>query len=320
MGTRSFTRLALATAAALGALALGSPAHVGAQNPVFRSGIDMVPLTVTVTDTAGKYVSGLTGGDFTIFEDGVPQSLSFFAIDHVPLDVAFVLDTSSSMRSELSLIKLAARGLVRRLRGTDRGAVVDVKNVTRMPQPFTTELAQVESAIDSLSSSGGTALYDGLYVVLKAFDVERRRNHEVRRQVLVLLSDGLDTRSRLAFDDVMELAQRTGVMVYVIQLKCDEMIWPRANLDGSALQAAYAMRRLANAAGGRIFQPASVRELSPIYDAIAHELSSQYELGYIPVRSGGDGAFRRVMVRVPPQTNASARTRSGYYASRGSRP
>jgi Ca-activated chloride channel homolog len=320
MGTSSFSCLARSIAVALSAFTLCSPVHIDAQHAAFRSGIDLVPLTVTVTDPAGKYVAGLTGGDFAVYEDGVPQPLSFFASDHVPLDVAFVLDTSSSIRPELPLVQRAARGLVRRLGDTDRAAVVDVKNSARIPQPLTTQLDRVELAIRSLSSSGTTALYDGLYVVLKEFDAERRRNHSVRRQVLVLLSDGFDTTSRLAFDDVMELTRRTGVIVYVILLKCDDVIWPRARLDGSAQQAEHAMRRLANEAGGRMFQPASARDLPGIYDAIAHELSNQYELGYIPVKSGRDGAFRRVTVRVPPQANASARTRSGYYASRAARP
>src|SRR5262245_65221211 len=88
-------------AVALTALAVRGPVRVDAQGGPIKSGVDMVPLTVTVTDTKGKYVSGLTGDDFTVFEDGVQQSLSFFAREDVPVDVALVLDTSSSMRGDL---------------------------------------------------------------------------------------------------------------------------------------------------------------------------------------------------------------------------
>jgi VWFA-related protein len=115
----------------VGALALGDPADVAAQTSVFRSGVDIVPLTVTVTDAAGQYVTGLTGADFAVFEDGVPQSLSFFSSGEVPVDVMFVLDTGSSMSADMSLVRDSAHGLVRALREGGRGAVVAVNNVSR---------------------------------------------------------------------------------------------------------------------------------------------------------------------------------------------
>ena len=93
------------------------PAHAHRRaEPNFKSGVAMVPLTVTVTDTTGKHVTGLTGNDFTVFEDGVEQPLSFFACDEVPVDVALVVDTSGSMRADLPLVQSAAIGLVRKLR------------------------------------------------------------------------------------------------------------------------------------------------------------------------------------------------------------
>jgi Ca-activated chloride channel family protein len=303
--------------AAAGALALCSPAPVGAQTATFKSGVDMVPLTVTVTDTSGKYVTGLTGRDFTVIEDGVEQPVSFFACGDVPVDVALVLDTSASMRADLPIVQSAASGLVRTLRPSDRGAVVEVKDTPGMPQPFTSDRALIERSIRALKTSGATALYDGLYVALKEFERERRAAVQVRRQVLVLLSDGLDTKSRLAFEDVLDLERRVGVNIYVIALRDgDEASLPRAMRESSTMEAEFTMGAVSRESGGRTFFPRSARELPGIYAAIAQELASQYDLAYSPVRPGGGGAFRRVAVRVPPQTNASARTRSGYYAPR----
>jgi Ca-activated chloride channel family protein len=276
----------------------------------------MVPLTVTVADTRGKYIAGLRADDFTVFEDGVQQSLSFFACDEVPVDVALVVDTSSSMHDDLPLVQAAAIGLVRKLRPIDRGAVVEVKDAAGIPQPFTNDPGQVEAAIRRLSTSGSTALYDGLYVVLKEFERERRTSADVRRQALVLLSDGLDNKSHVSFDNVMDFARRADVSIYVIALRGDAALVPRSQLDGTLLHAAYAMGTVARESGGRTFFPKSARELTGIYSAIAEEFVNQYQLGYVPTRPGGDGAFRRVMVRVAPQTNALARTRSGYYAVR----
>ena len=301
---------------ALGALALLSTVRLNAQNKPFKSGIEMVPLTVTVTDASGKYVTGLADSDFTVVEDGVQQPLSFFASDHVPLDVALVLDTSSSMRADLPLVKSAATGLVHSLRETDRGAVIEVKQTAGIPQAFTSDRAQIEGAIRALSASGSTALFDGLYVVLKEFERQRQINQEVRRQVLVLLSDGMDTQSRLGFEDVMDAARHAGVNIYVIALTGKAARVPRAERDSESLKAEYNMGAVARESGGRTFFPKSARELPAIYSSIAQELASQYELGYVPVRPGGDGAFRRVMVRLAPGANALARTRSGYYAQR----
>ena len=172
----------------------------------------------------------------------------------------------------------------------------------------------IERAIRSLSASGETALYDGLYVVLKEFERERRVSTEVRRQALVLLSDGLDNRSRLAFDDVLDYARRVAVNIYVIALRGALAQVPRNEQDAAVLRADYALNTVTRESGGRLFFPKMARDLSGIYTAIAQELFSQYELGYMPVRSVSDGGFRRVAVRVRPETNALARTRSGYYA------
>jgi len=310
-------RTASVLAVTLTALALRGPARVDAQSATIRSGIDMVPLTVTVTDPSGRHVTGLTGNDFTVLEDGVEQPLSFFASVEIPVDVALVLDTSGSMTADLPAVRSAATGLVRTLRAVDRGAVVEVKQSAGISQPFTSDVSRIEQAIRGLSTSGNSAIYDGIYVMLREFERERRTNVQVRRQALVLLSDGLDNRSRLSFEDVMDVARRAGVNIYVIALRGDVALKPRASRDGSTLQAEYTMGTVARESGGRTFFPKSARELPEIYTAIAHELANQYELGYTPARPG-DGAFRRVMVRVPPQTNACARTRSGYYAPRAS--
>jgi Ca-activated chloride channel family protein len=313
MAGQTFTRLALA--AALGTLAVGNPARAGAQQSTFKSGVEMVPLTVTVTDAKGKHVAGLTGGDFTVLEDGVAQPLSFFATAEVPVDVALVIDASSSMSGDLPLVQKAACGLVRTLRASDRGAVVEVKDAVRIPQPLTSDHGQIETTIRALRPSGNTALYDGLYVMLKEFDRGRRANREVRRQALVLLSDGLDNTSHLLFEDVMELARRVGVNIYVIALRGESARLPRAEQDDGVLHAEYAMKTVARETGGRAFFPRTSSELPAIYDTIALEIASQYELGYVPARPDTNGAFRRVAVRMAPATAALARTRSGYYAS-----
>lgn len=304
------------------ALMVAGSADSKAQDSTFKSGVEMVPLTVTVTDGAGNYVSGLSQRDFAVFEDGVLQPLSFFASGSVPVDVAFVIDTSSSMSTDLMLVQRAAKGLVRALREGDRGAVVSVNSVIDMPQRLTTDHAAVAAAIDGLRTSGATALYDGVYIALKEFAREQRDRTSVRRRVLVLLSDGVDNVSHVAADEVTELAKRVDVSVYVIASKGPTPVPTAASRDPKLQRAAFTMRQLAQDAGGRIFFPTVADDLPAIYQAIAQELTSQYDLGYVPAQSTGDGKFRRVSVRVLPPTSAVARTRSGYYSTRvaGLRP
>jgi Ca-activated chloride channel family protein len=295
------------------ALIFGARTDGAAQGFVYKSGVDTVSVTVTVMNGAGDYVTGLTGRDFAVFEDGAPQAVSFFASDRVPVDVALVLDTSASMAADMALVRKAAGGLIGALRDGDRAAVVAVSSTTSMPQGFTTDHDLVVSAIRALPAGGSTALYDGLYVALKEFARERRRHAEVRRQVLVLLSDGLDNASHIDVDDVTSLAKHLGVGIYVVTLGTKTPVsgglW-----EADQRRATYTMRAFAQDAGGRIFFPTAATELPAIYDAISRELANQYELGYVPAKPGGDGAFRRIAVRILPPSSGVARSRSGYYA------
>jgi len=292
-------------------LALGATVHVQAQ--VFKSTVEVVPLTVTVTDAKGEYVKNLVETDFAVLEEGVRQSLAFFANEPVPIDLALTIDASESMASQLPIVRRAAGALVDSLRGGDRATVVTIKNAVGVALPLTADRPRIDAAIRDLSASGRTALYDGVYVVLK--ELERARTAEIRRRVLVLLSDGLDTASGLGADDMLALARRAGVGIYVIAMPTWGSHLPRKRQDGSALQAEYAMRALASDTGARSFFPKRVEELPAIYREIADELANQYELGYLPSRSVTRGSFQRVTVHVE---DAIARTRSGYYADQGS--
>ena len=247
-------------------LALGATMHVQAQ--VFKSTVEVVPLTVTVTDAKGKYVKNLVETDFAVLEEGVRQSLAFFANEPVPIDLALTIDASESMASQLPIVRKAAGALVDSLRGGDRATVVTIKNAVGVALPLTADRPRIDAAIRDLSASGGTALYDGVYVVLK--ELERARMAEIRKRVLVLLSDGLDTASRLSADDMLALARRAGVGIYVIAMPTRSSNLPRNRQDGSALQAEYAMRALARDTGARSFFPQRVEELPDVEPEIAY--------------------------------------------------
>jgi Ca-activated chloride channel family protein len=288
-----------------------------APRTTFRSGVDLVALNVVVTDAAEKFVSDLTPTNFAVYEDGVQQDVSFFGASDVPLDLAILLDTSASMTDKLQIAQEAAIGFVSTLRPHDRVIIVDIKDATKILFPLGEDLAAAKDAIRTTMARGGTALYNGTYLTLKELAKQRRTNADVRRQAVVVLSDGADTASLVSYDDVMELAKQSGIAIYTITLRSKfEML--RTSRDGHRYfsQSEFAMKELAQETGARAFFSSDVAELAGIYESIAEELASQYALGYASKNPRRDGAYRRVVVRVTDRPGVRTRTRAGYLASR----
>lgn len=308
------TRVVLVASVVLAAVPF-RPDSLLAQSGRFTSGVELVPLTVTVTDRAGRYLPDLTAADFAIFEEGRRQAISHFASGDAPIDMGFLLDTSGSMRDNLPLAQKAARGLVHQLRAGDRGAVAGIGTTVSLHQPMTSDLARVDEALQSTQARGSTALYDALYVALRQYQQERQRFTEVRRQVVVLLSDGIDSSSHVTFEDVLDLVRRVEATIYVVSLGEDPALLKNVPGDRRTFESAHALHTLARESGGRLFSPRTARELPAIYDAIAEELSHQYVIGYLPSQ-GADGMFRRISVGVLQPSVGVARTRAGYYANR----
>jgi Ca-activated chloride channel family protein len=191
---------------------------------------------------------------------------------------------------------------------------VDVKDSISIAQELTSDRDSIARAIRGVSAGGETAVYDAVYVILRQLERERRTAAQVRRQAIVLLTDGIDTRSRVTLEDVLDVARRGNVSVYVVTLKSALAQTPRSEQPSGVLQSDYALNTVTRESGGRLFAPKTARDLPAIYTAIAEELFSQYDLAYMPLRAVGNGDFRRVVVRLRPQTNALARTRTGYIA------
>jgi Ca-activated chloride channel homolog len=295
---------------------LGSVAGSGAQQATFTSGIDLVALSVTVTDARERYVAGLQPDDFVVLEDGVQQPVSFFAASSVPLDLMLLVDGSASMRDKVAQVREAASGLARSLRAGDRGAVIEFREGVRVTQPMTADLTALVAALERVMPSGGTALYNALYVALKEFATIRGGGAQLRRQAVVVLSDGDDTSSLIDFDEVLDLARRSGVTLYTISVTSPAALARELVLGGRRGQSTgdHAMRSLARDTGGRAFFPTEAAQLKGIYRSIAEELGHQYALGYVPSSDARDGAWRTVAVRVTDRPGVRPRTRTGYFA------
>lgn len=284
----------------------------------FRSGVDLVALNVVVTDSADKFLTGLTQTDFAVFEDGIQQDVSFFGSSDVPLDLAILLDTSASMTDKLATAQRAAVGLVSTLRAGDRVSVIDIKDATTILFAMSDDAPAASRAIFATTARGGTALYNGTYLALKEMTKLRRGNGEVRRQAIVVLSDGADTASLLSYEDVLDLAKQSGIAIYTISLRSkSELLRPSRDGRPYFSQSDFAMKALAQETGAKAYFTADISELAGIYSSIADELASQYALGYTSKNPRRDGAYRRVIVQVTVKPGVRTRTRNGYLSARG---
>jgi Ca-activated chloride channel homolog len=291
--------------------------EVRAQNTqgTFRSAVDLVSLNVIVTDARDRFVTGLVQQNFAVFEDGIQQDVSFFAATNVPLDLAILLDTSSSMSDKLATVQEAAIGFASHLRSGDRVTVVSIKDSVRLLHDLDGDVAGACEAIRKTAASGGTSLYNGIYTTIRQMQkVHASDEGEVRRQAIAVLTDGDDTTSLVTFDDLLALAKQAGIAIYTIALKSQ---YPMALLNAvkESSESDFAMKALAQETGARSFFPTDISQLAGVYSSITQELASQYALGYTSSNSKRDGGFRRIFVRVD-EPNVRTRTRSGYVVSK----
>lgn len=280
-------------------------------SPAFRAGVDMVVLQVTVTEPGRGYVRNLHQEDFTVFEDGRPQPVSFFSSTRAPLALSLLLDTSTSMQPMLGLAQDAASAFARRLGPEDVAQVIAFNSRVHMLQPFTNRMADLETAVRRTTASGSTALHTAVYVALHELRMmQAGRRSEIRRHAIVLLSDGEDTSSVVGFDQVIELARRLNVAIYSIALRLS----PEDRSSGRFDQGTFVLRELAKVTGGRVFFAARAQDLAGVYDQVAEELSNQYTLAYVPANTQRDGRWRTIAVHVR-RPACVASTRPGYFAA-----
>jgi Ca-activated chloride channel homolog len=277
-------------------------ASVAPKAQPFRSRIDIVQVTVTVSDAEGRLITGLTKDDFQIFEDGNRQDITQFTDARVPVSLGVLLDASDSMRGQPIV---DARDAVDRfvgdlLLGEDEALVATFNHLPRLAAPWTMPPSKTKDSLTSLKPSGGTAIYDALASTSKLFE---HRNHV--RAAMVVISDGADTASDHSLLQALEDIRRSDALVYAIAIdSVDARESTRVNPE--------ALREITSLTGGYTEVVRTAADLGPATARIADELNKQYTIGYASSRPP-DGAWRSIRVRV---TNSKyfARARRGYYA------
>jgi len=310
MKPRPLIFLSLATALAAPLLMTAQQPAAPAGQPSFRTAIDVVSMSVTVTDSTNRYITDLDEKSFEIFEDGVKQDLILFNRSNLPVALSLLIDTSSSMEDRMVTAQDAAIGFVRKLRPTDLGEIIGFDSRAEVLQKFTNNPAELEHAIRKTVAGGSTSMNNALYISLKGLKkIPVQQEAEIRRQAIILLSDGEDTSSLVTFEDVLDLARRSETAVYAIGL----MEEVTAGQSKGFREATYSLRQLTTDTGGRAFFPPDLKSLASVYGQIYDELSSQYTIGYSSKNPKRDGAWRRLVVRVS-RPNVTARTKQGYFA------
>lgn len=287
------------TAAAL-LLAAGLPA--AAQ---FRSGVDLVSFVVVAADRKGP-VAGLTKDDFTVLEEGKPQTIQFFAQGDVsarmPLRLGLLFDVSGSMGMDIDLSKTAAIKFMNAVEHAKDVTLVDFDTQVRLARYSPDDYPRLIERIRAKKVDGWTALYDAIGVYLNGMAMEEGQ------KVLVLYTDGGDTRSRMSITQIIELLKWIDVQVYAIGF---------LEHQGSArTEQRMRLEQIAGATGGRAFFPTSKEQLDDFYEDILAELNGRYTIGYISNSSAKPG-FRKVEIKVtnPAYRSVKIRARNGYYAA-----
>lgn len=315
-------RLPPLVAPALGLTAVVFTAGLAAipQQPAFRSGIDVVNLGVAVIDRAGAAVTGLTQDDFVVYEGGKKQEVRYFAADGArdpangsgaegadgdrpPLHIGLVFDTSGSMAADMELARSAAIKFLNRLPRAEDMTIVDFDTEVRTATYTQNDFTRLVARLRGRKPDGWTALWDAVGIYLGG------SQEQAGQKVLIIFTDGGDTRSTLTYVDLLNALKASDVTVYAIGFLEHQ---PASMRTQQRLQLA----QLADLTGGQAFFPVSMKEVESMYDRIVAEIDSRYLLGYISSDRRTDGAWRSVEVRLtrPDLRQARIRTRKGYFA------
>jgi VWFA-related protein len=314
----------------------------------FKSGVELINVTATVSDASGRFVSGLRQEDFIVYEDDQPVTVTHFNSERVPVSLGIVLDTSGSMAGEKMEAAKAAldRFLFELLDRQDEIFLYRFSNTPALLQDWTRDRQLLSRALNRITPNGGTSMYDA---VLDAIPLTQQGEH--RKKALVVVSDGNDTASTSNIRDVKAQIRDSEVLVYAIGIDGQSQPtlrtqppprlpipfpfpgrggrpgigggwprppgggggWPRAQQNNDDRVNVAALRDMTDDSGGRTEIIRDARDLNPATANIADELSKQYYLGY-PSEGKKDGRWHAIRVELRNRTYR-VRARRGYVAS-----
>ena len=289
----------------------GSMATHGQQSEpssTMKVDVNLVNVFVTVTDANGAPIGGLTKENFVLKEDSREQTIKVFDKESaLPLSIALCIDTSLSTRRDLPLEQTSAKRFTRAiLRPIDALAVYGFSETVReATHGYTSDVKSIDESIDHIHIGAATALYDAIYVASRALD------HRKGRKVLVLITDGGDTISKVDYKEALRAAQEAEAIVYSI------IVVPIESSAGRETGGEHALIQISEDTGGKWYYANSPADLDRAFQKISDELRTQYLLAYYPSQHASFSEFRKIEVQVTGMPDAASyrvRHRAGYYS------
>jgi Ca-activated chloride channel homolog len=273
---------------------------------------DLITFTVTVTDTYGRYVSGLGKNAFTVMDDKKPQEITFFSDDDSPVSVGVIFDVSGSMGGDkIKRARDALSKFIQTSHDSDEYFLIAFNTRAQLLLDKTRDGNAVLDKLTFVQTKNNTALYDACYL-----GVEKVQRGAHPKRALLLISDGQDNNSRYTFNELRRLLKESDVTLYGIGILSGGDAGSSLGMEGQSI-----LDELASVSGGKAFFPRSAAEMDDIFEQIALELRHQYSIGYKPTDFSNDGRWHRIKVKVNPPRGLPrlfVRSKEGYYAIPGS--
>ena len=272
--------------------------------PTIRSEVSLVNVIFTAKDKKGRPVPNLKADDFQVFENRQPQQIEYFSEmgdqSEVPLTIALLIDTSGSVKEKLEYEKTTAADFFREILrpNKDLALIIQFDSDVNLVQDFTQSQSDLINALDNLRAGNSTSLYDAVYLA-----AEEKLKYEIGRKVMVVITDGEDTASKVRKEEAIEAAQKSDALIYGIGVRS-----PEFNSNFGVL------KNFAEETGGEFFSPrAKLNEIRDAFRSIGEDIRGQYSLAYRSGDQRKDGKFRAISIRCKKR-GVRIRARKGYYA------
>ncbi len=272
--------------------------------PTIRAEVALVNVFFTAKDRKGSPIRNLKADDFQVFENRKPQQIQYFSelgeASDVPLTIALLIDTSGSVKEKLEYEKTTAAEFFKEILrpNQDLALIIQFDSEVVLVQDFTQSQAALINALDNLRAGNSTSLYDAVYLA-----AEEKLKHEIGRKIMVVITDGEDTVSKVRKEEAIEAAQRSDTLIYGIGVRS-----PGFSHNFGVL------KKFSDETGGEFFSPrAKLDEIREAFGSIGKDIQGQYNLAYRSNNQKKDGTFRSIDIRCKVR-GVRIRARKGYYA------